>query len=390
MRGWKGGSTILNSWINSLGDANAISMLLLLVVLFSVLQGYVRGFARAAGGLFGLLGSGLAAVTGLLIAIPAAVYLSPRVGAWAEGIVLPDITLNGWQQLYYTMVSVLAGSPLMRFLLLLLLSYSLLRLLLGLLFTLLPFRLPRRSASNGDRKVTQTSRLSGATVGLAIGLVRGLVLVFALYIGVGLNPDSGFSRYVESSPIYSQSAESVFEPLAGDKVRDKLPVLTKAVAAEMSDILRRKYEVIDHDISPDIEGAAADIAGQAVSEEEKAKLLYDWVGSRISYDYAKAENYEQNRIWHEQTPRDTFDTRLGVCIDYARLYAVMARAQGLQVRVVTGQGYDGQGGSGPHAWNEVYLSDRKVWIPLDATWAPSGNWFNSKDFDKTHIKEDVL
>lgn len=38
---------------------------------------------------------------------------------------------------------------------------------------------------------------------------------------------------------------------------------------------------------------------------------------------------------------------------------MMARSQGLQVRVVTGQGYNGQGGYGPHAWNEVYLSEQK-------------------------------
>lgn len=233
------------------------------------------------------------------------------------------------------------------FLLLLLLSYSLIRLLLGLLFMLLPISLPRLSGRSGNRKITQVSRLSGAVIGLATGLVRALLLVFALYIGVGLNPDSTFSRYVESSPIYRQSASAVFEPLTGENVRSKLPVLTKAVAAEMTDILRRKYEVLDHEISPDIVGAASDIAGQAGDDEKKARLLYDWVGSRISYDYAKAENYEQNRIWKEQTPQDTFDTRIGVCIDYARLYAVMARSQGLQVRVVTGQGYDGQGDPAP-------------------------------------------
>ncbi|MNO08918.1 Transglutaminase-like superfamily protein [compost metagenome] len=68
----------------------------------------------------------------------------------------------------------------------------------------------------------------------------------------------------------------------------------------------------------------------------------------------------------------------------------MARSQGLQVRVVTGQGYDGQGGSGPHAWNEVYITDRQAWIPLDSTWAVSGDWFNPKDFDKTHVKESML
>jgi hypothetical protein len=379
---------MLNNWIDSLSEANIISVVLLLVVLLSALQGWGRGFKRAAGGLFGLLGSGLLAVAALIMAVPAAVYLSPVAGDWASGVVLPDIRLNQWQQIYYTAVSVLANSPLVRFLLLLLLSYSMIRLLLGLLFLLLPFRLPRFS-SRPAGKITGASRLSGAVLGFATGLARALVLVFALYIGVGFNPDSGFSRYVESSPIYSQSS-AVFEPLAGEGVRGKLPVLTKAVAAEMNDILRRKYEVIDHDIPADIAGAAADIAGQADGDEEKAKLLYDWIGSRITYDYTKAENYEQKRIWHEQTPQDTFDTRLGVCIDYARLYAVMARSQGLQARVVTGRGYDGQGGYGPHAWNEVYVSSKEAWIPLDSTWASSGNWFNTKDFDSTHIKENIL
>lgn len=381
---------MLNSWIASLTEANVISILLLLVVLFSLLQGWSRGFSRAAGGLFGLLGTGLLTAAALLIAVPAALYMSPVAQTWAASVALPDNRLNGWQQLYYTAVSVLEGSPLVRFILLLLIAYTLIRPLLGLLFMFLPFRLPRRKERPRERRISQVSRLSGAAVGLAVGLVRGLVLVFALYIGVGLNPDSSFSRYVESSPIYSQSAAAVFEPIAGEDVRSRLPVLTKAVAAEMNDILRRKYEVIDHDISPDIEDAAADIAGQAADPEEKAKLLYDWIGSRITYDYAKADNYEQNGIWHEQTPVDTFGTRLGVCIDYARLYAVMGRSQGLKVRVVTGRGYDGQGGYGAHAWNEVYIPDRQAWIPLDSTWAASGDWFNTKDFGETHIKEDVL
>ncbi|CAM4459430.1 transglutaminase-like domain-containing protein [Paenibacillus typhae] len=381
---------MLDSWIASLTEANLISILLLLVVLFSVFQGWVRGFSRAAGGLFGLLGTGLLTAAALVIAIPAALYFSPAVQAWAASVVLPDSRLSGWQQLYYTAVSVLEGSPLVRFFLLLLIGYSLIRPLLGLLFLFLPFRLPGRKERPRDRRITQISRLSGAAVGFAVGLVRGLLLVFVLYLGVGLNPDSGFSRYVESSPIYSQSAAAVFEPIAGENVRSRLPVLTKAVAAEMNDILRRKYEVIDHDISPDIEEAAADIAGQASDPEEKARLLYDWIGSRVAYDYAKADNYEQNGIWHEQTPQDTFDTRLGVCIDYARLYAVMGRSQGLQVRVVTGRGYDGRGGYGAHAWNEVYIPNREAWIPLDSTWASSGDWFNTADFGETHIKEDVL
>lgn len=122
---------MLNSWIASLTEANVISILLLLVVLFSLLQGWSRGFSRAAGGLFGLLGTGLLTAAALLIAVPAALYMSPLAQSWAASVVLPDSRLSGWQQLYYTAVSVLEGSPLVRFFLLLLIAYTLIRPLLG-------------------------------------------------------------------------------------------------------------------------------------------------------------------------------------------------------------------------------------------------------------------
>lgn len=380
---------MLNEWLQSLRDANIITVILLLVLAVSLLQGWLRGFSASAGRLFGLLGSGVLTIAALTLSALASAYLSPRVQAWAEGVSAPAGALTRWQQMYYTAVSALAGLPVLRYLVLLLAAYGIIRLVLGAVTLLLPF--PRRRGFLAERpRITALSRLGGAGIGLFTGAVRCLLLILALYVGIGLSPGSGLARYAEESPVYRESVESLIEPVAGSAVQDKLPVLTKAVTAEMNDILRRKYEIIDRDISGDISEAAAEIAGKGTSDEEKARLLYDWVGSRISYDYAKAENYEENGIWKEQTPQDTFDTRLGVCIDYARLYAVMARSQGLEVRVVTGRGYDGQGGSGPHAWNEVYLTEQQVWIPLDATWAKSGDWFNPPGFDSTHVRESVL
>ncbi|GAE08121.1 hypothetical protein JCM10914_4382 [Paenibacillus sp. JCM 10914] len=182
----------------------------------------------------------------------------------------------------------------------------------------------------------------------------------------------------------------MIEPLSGNIVREKLPVFTQSVQEELNGIMQRKYEVIDHQIPKGIEQTAAHVVQGASTDEEKARKLYDWVGSRIAYDYDKVTLYEEQRIWKEQTPQDTYDTRMGVCIDYARLYAMMARSEDLQVRVVTGRGYNGQGGYGPHAWNEVYLSEKEAWAPLDPTWAQSGNWFNPPKFHETHIKEQVF
>ena len=152
----------MNEWMNSLSDANIVTIALLLVVVFSLLQGWSRGFSRSTGRLFGLLGTGLFTIISLVMAIPAAAYLSPYVQSWASGIIIPSTQLTQWQQIYYTALSVLAESPLVRFLLLLMLTYSLIRMLLGLLSMLLPFHQLRPAKMFEDRKRSEEQRLNSS------------------------------------------------------------------------------------------------------------------------------------------------------------------------------------------------------------------------------------
>lgn len=79
-----------------------------------------------------------------------------------------------------------------------------------------------------------------------------MMIIALLFIGVSLYPDSGFSSYVQASPIYKQGAQSVIEPLSGTLIKDKLPVFTQAVTKELNGIMQRKYEIIDRDIPSDI------------------------------------------------------------------------------------------------------------------------------------------
>ena len=133
----------------------------------------------------------------------------------------------------------------------------------------------------------------GAIIGAVIGSARGMIVIAVLFMIVSLYPGSMFSRYVEASPIYMQGAKSVIEPLSGNLIKDKLPVFTQAVQKELGGILQRKYEVIDHNIPADIESAASEIVKGQTTDEAKARALYDWVGSRIQYDYGKVDDYEQ-------------------------------------------------------------------------------------------------
>lgn len=382
---------MIAAWKESVLDGNGVTILLLLIVFFSLIQGWKRGASRSAGKLVSFLGDAVLRLVGLVISIPFTLWLSPKAGEWLSRIFsLPDRELRFWEQLYYTVIQSLADFPLLRFAILFMLCYGLIIFMLRLLVSLIMGKGHTLFRTGKDRTSSLPSRLTGAGIGVIMGAARAIIVIALLFIYVSLNPDQGFSRYVEASPVYKQGAQAVIEPLSGKIVREKLPVFTQSVQEELNGIIQRKYEVIDHQIPAGIEQTAAHVVEGASTDKEKARKLYDWVGTRISYDYDKVTLYEEQRIWKEQSPQDTYETRLGVCIDYARLYAMMARSQDLQVRVVTGRGYDGQGGYGPHAWNEVYLAEEKRWMPLDPTWAQSGNWFDPPRFHETHIKEQVF
>ncbi len=232
------------------------------------------------------------------------------------------------------------------------------------------------------------SSLVGGVLGALMGAGRALILIALLFAYATLFPQTTLAGYIGASSIYQKGASEVVKPITGDFIANKIPVFTRAVEQEFNQIIQRKYEVIDAKVPDNITEAARQITADAKTDEEKARLLYRWVGTRVQYDWDKVNLYEQKRIWKEQTPEDTFQTRKGVCIDYSRLYAVMARAVNLDVKVVTGLGYDGRGSYGPHAWNEVKLNEQNKWVPLDSTWVASGgNWFNPPNFNQTHIRE---
>ncbi|WP_454193749.1 transglutaminase domain-containing protein [Paenibacillus sp. Marseille-Q7038] len=383
---------MFESWIDSLLNGNVVTLVLLVILLVSLIQGFARGASRSAGALVNLVTEGMFTVIGLASAFFLSMKLSPIVQTWlaqhSENI--PNRDLKVWEQIYYTAITGLTDFPLMRFAVLFMISYAVIRFVLSVIGGLLTGLGLGRSNTRSRKDPGMISRLLGAVFGVVVGVARSILVIALLFIVVSLYPGSAFSNYVESSPLYQQGAKKVIEPLSGTLIKERLPVITQAAKNELTGIMQRRYEVIDRSIPKDIEGAAAKVTENAATDEEKAKALYQWVGTRVEYDYGKVEDYEQRGIWNEQTPQDTFQTMKGVCIDYARLYAVMARSQGLDVKVITGLGYNGQGGYGAHAWNEVYLSETDEWVPLDPTWANSGNWFNPSNFYDTHIKDQSL
>lgn len=134
----------------------------------------------------------------------------------------------------------------------------------------------------------------------------------------------------------------------------------------------------------EIDSKARFITKDASSEREKAKILYEWIGSNIEYDDEKAKivlsGIDSDKM-PESGARCAFETRSGVCFDKACLYVAMARAADLKVRLISGEAFDGEKYVG-HAWNQIYLRDENIWINVDTTFYEAGNYFDSNLFNE--------
>ncbi|MBC8081404.1 MAG: transglutaminase domain-containing protein [Gorillibacterium sp.] len=372
-------------------NINLISVGIIAIIVLSALYGFRRGASSSARQLLRFAIDAFVTATCLLLSWTISERLSPLLAEWFtnRNIQVPQQELNVFSQIYYTFITAIRDFSLMRTALVFFLAYLVIRGFASLLLSIIlpsAIPLPDRDMKRGHGLLKLFSSLIGAFLGTVTGSGRALLVVAALFVYISLMPQTNFSDYVRQSQIYHQGAEKIIGPLAGNWISDRLPVFTRAVQDELSKIMQRKYEVLDAHIPKNIADTAASVTAKAITDEDKAKALYRWVGSRVNYDWDKYDLYVEQGVWKEQTPDETFTTREGVCIDYSRLYAVMAKSIGLEVRVVTGLGYDGAGGYGPHAWNEVNLKSIG-WISLDTTWASSGgNWFNPPNFAETHIK----
>lgn len=141
-------------------------------------------------------------------------------------------------------------------------------------------------------------------------------------------------------------------------------------------------------VNKEIEKEAKEVVKNSKSDLEKAKLLYNWVGTNIEYDEELADNISNKKIEETFGARYAFYNRSGICFDFATLFGAMASSVDLKVNVVIGKAFNGIE-FGPHAWNEVYLEDEDRWIKVDSTfWGHKGS-FDSSEFDIIHEKEKI-
>lgn len=258
------------------------------------------------------------------------------------------------------------------------------------------------------RHASKWSSPHRAAVGIMLKMPGMIVSVLVTVLLLGaLNayyPYGRLNKEVQSSRPYNYINSYVVIPAVQSNFCRDISTFIWSSAAEISsqmsstEVLNKQYSLDDLSLlrfkieaksNEEIDSEARKIVGSEKNEYKKAYLLYGWIRDNISYDWGKYNDILNNRSLKDRFGAiNTFETRKGICEDYSDLYAAMARAAGLKVRIIVGQGFDGSGWTG-HAWNEVYITSIGKWIPLDTTWAQAGNYFNNKGFYKTHVQQSI-
>ncbi len=108
---------------------------------------------------------------------------------------------------------------------------------------------------------------------------------------------------------------------------------------------------------------SADVTEGATTDVEKARKIYDYVVSTMSYDKSGTGWGHGDIYW-------ACDKKRGNCTDFHALFTGLARAAGIPARFEIGLPIPADRGSGKiagyHCWVEFYL-DGYGWVPIDAS-----------------------
>ena len=213
---------------------NPIDVLLVILILLSVLNGYRRGFVH---GVLDLAGWVLSLLAGLRYYEPLAKWLGPRINLWSEV----------WDRpIAFIIIAVIVG------LIVQLIGLSLLR------------RLPEDIR---ERRVNQV-------LGVIPGFINGLIIVaiisallLAIPLNEGLSERTRDSALVNRLAVYAEQLEAELRPVFGDAIARSLNLLT--IRPDSNERVELPFTVQNPRPRPDLEKQMLDL----VNKERQANGL---------------------------------------------------------------------------------------------------------------------
>lgn len=251
-------------------------------------------------------------------------------------------------------------------------------------------------------------RIFGALFNIPKSICYVLLIAFVLNIFSMFTKNDTLNKYLQSSKIYNNICKQAIIPVTNSKIAQKLPniinnsfkIVVKEEAGKSSsqqNNFKDKKTIVYYNgvtleegikSNKQINNFARHLAAEDATSKGKSKIIYDWIGTNISYDHDKAEKVLKDNFQVKSGAIPTFNSKSGICFDYSCLFIAMCRANDIKVRLVTGEGFNGVSWVS-HAWNQVYIPEEGRWINVDATFYKGGNYFDTKRFDIDHRKSQI-
>ena len=245
-------------------------------------------------------------------------------------------------------------------------------------------------------------RSLGVLFQLPRAFVYLLIISFALNIFSMLYKDKQIDSYLQQSKLYNNICKEIVIPITKSTIAKKLPNIInnsfkiqiknsdKANSNQPSTVVYYNGITLEEGVksNADIDKFAKKITSNSKNTSMSAKELYNWVGQNVDYDTEKANLILNNNFRISSGAIEAFETKKGICFDYACLYVAMCRANNIKVRLITGDGFNGANWVG-HAWNQVYIAKENRWINVDTTFSKGGNYFDTQRFNVDHRTSDI-
>lgn len=182
------------------------------------------------------------------------------------------------------------------------------------------------------------------------------------------NASEGFSLQMGSG----EYKISILENVEGNKYKY---IFTEKVKAEIENddlVYLNSIQNVNWKDAPEAVKKAKSLVKGNQSTKDKVKAVYDFLVNNFSYDYEKLDKLSFDYL---PDADQMLEDGEGICYDFASLFAVMLRSQGIPVKMVKGYTTNVEG---YHAWNEVYDSDTNSWQVIDTTYDAAANKAKAK------------
>lgn len=343
-----------------------------------------------------------------ILSLISSLYLVRRIFVQHEGGIYKTI----YEKIPSALTSIIESSPLILYLVVLpiiiLIVYKLIGLLIRFIFSIAVFPILDGIENKLRQKNDFTRRFFGVLFQLPKACCYVLFLIFILNLISIFNVNSNINEYLEASEPYNKLCQQFVVPIMQSKISKQLPnIINNSFKIVSKDavpytdgkggsgssgktIVYYNGVTLDEGVKSDseIDSFARRLVKGCSSDTQKAKIIYEWIGSNIKYDDNEANAVMADSYGVKSGAINAFNTRKGICFDYSCLYVAMCRAVGLRVRLITGEGFNGMTWVS-HAWNQVYIPESGKWINVDTTFASAGDYFNSSQFRYDHRNSSV-